>query len=700
MGKEKPNSKKGRLIVRLGAFLISHSVLVSILFCTAGYVALFLLPILAKNTYVSENALMPGSANPMFSVQDTQVANRLVKDIIGLGSEARNRFEVSRLIAQNMADLGAEVYYHKTYPKRNQFHPLHFFSNSDTNLLHENGSCTSVGISCVGIIRAPRGDGKESIVLVSPYNSDDIELSDAMTLGLGFSVFSLLSRVTWLAKDIIWLVSDTRHGEYNSVAAWLRDYHHPTFLHDPWNANIGFCAESDIPQEWQDNMVKAKGFSVFRRAGTMAAALVLQVKDREEGNEMDTLSIFSEASNGQMPNLDLINIVHYLAVHRQALRVKVDTFSSFRNSAYLKLVGEILERLSKIAGSFNPKWAFGIPASDYVEGTATLASSIYSQALGVPTGSHGAFRDYQIDAITLEVSPKISLNFEFGRSTILLKGGRLIEGVIRSVNNLLEKFHQSFFLYLLTSPNKFVSVGVYMVAFALLVAPLPIVAAALFSDNIKTSDSTNISHQKTPSSDTSSQTGCRWKWLHSARVVLTVHLWAATVSLLPCLISHLPNLTSESSTLIWVFLSIITLLVLYHISGSPYSSCHPDEWITLKAVMISDVSIGLSLMSIINFSTAQIGAMLVVPMCLLVHPLRRGQGVLLSTCNLFLGVICFPPAALLIGEILVNGSRNISVGFFWDWMDSLWTWNSATYLYLLLVHLPCWALCMHVLAYP
>ncbi|MQL73404.1 hypothetical protein Taro_005753, partial [Colocasia esculenta] len=427
MGKEEKQNvkRKVRLIVCLGAFIVSHSVLVSILCCTAGYITLLLLPILAKNTYISENALMPGSANPMFSVQDMQVANKLLKDIIDQRSGKRNGLKISGLIAQNMADLGAEVYYHKTYPQRNQFHPLHFFfSNSNTAFVHGNNSCTSGGISTAGIIRAPQGDGKESIVLVTPYNSDNIELSEAMTLGLAFSIFSLLSRVTWLAKDVIWLAADTQYGEYNSVAAWLREYHDPNFSHDPWKVNIAMCAESTIPVEWQDNVVKEKGFSAFRRAGTMAAALVLRVNDREEGNEMDSLTIRAEASNGQMPNLDLINIVHYIAVHRQALHVKVGTCSSFRNSAGLKLGGKILEFLSKIAWSLNPQWTFGIPASDYVEGTATLASSIYSQALGVPTGSHGAFRDYQIDAVTLEISPKIPLNFELGRSTILLKSGR------------------------------------------------------------------------------------------------------------------------------------------------------------------------------------------------------------------------------------------------------------------------------------
>ncbi|GAU31851.1 hypothetical protein TSUD_114620 [Trifolium subterraneum] len=49
-----------RPIVRLGIFLISHSNYVSLLCFVAGIVALLVLPIFAKNTYVSENALMPG----------------------------------------------------------------------------------------------------------------------------------------------------------------------------------------------------------------------------------------------------------------------------------------------------------------------------------------------------------------------------------------------------------------------------------------------------------------------------------------------------------------------------------------------------------------------------------------------------------------------------------------------------------------
>ena len=45
----------------------------------------------------------------------------------------------------------------------------------------------------------------------------------------------------------------------------------------------------------------------------------------------------------------------------------------------------------------------------------------------------------------------------------------MVEGVFRSLNNLLERFHQSFFFYLLPSTDRYVSIGLYMPPFALMV---------------------------------------------------------------------------------------------------------------------------------------------------------------------------------------------------------------------------------------
>ncbi|XP_059670106.1 uncharacterized protein LOC132315737 isoform X2 [Cornus florida] len=609
-----------------------------------------------------------------------------------------------------MAEFGAEVSYHKFYAQIDKFHPLHFFSSPDPGIIHENYSCSAYGVNTVGIIRAPRGDGKEAIVLVTPYNSVKITLGEAVSLGIAYSVFSLLSRVTWLAKDIIWLAADSRHGEYAPVAAWLRDYHTPLFgglgkLHSET------CRESSTPFESEGGpMSGTQIYDVSGRAGTMAAALVIKVADRNEEVEKDTLSIYAEASNGQMPNLDLINVVDYLAAHGQGLHVKVKKLRSLLDSKWLKILGEIFESLGKLARSLNPQWKFDIPVAEYIEGTSTLASSLYYQALGVPTGPHGAFRDYQVDAITLEILPKLSLDNKDRRNDFLQRGGRLVEGVVRSVNNLLEKFHQSFFLYLLTSSRKFVSVGVYMIAFALLIAPLPIVAASLYSDASKL-DSSSEKDKTTSCPDSVDEPGITfksWKWLQAAKTVFVVHLWGGVVSLLPYFICQIPDCTPTTSILIWVMLSVFSLIVLHFTLGLPFtlisvSQSQRRDWALLKSVTILAAVIGLCLMSIINFAAAEIGSLFVVPICLMATPLRldvKSRRTLRAftriSCNVLLLLIGFPPAAFILFKGAVEGTSSVNVGGFWSWLESLWAWNSATYLYICMVHLPCWALCAYI----
>ncbi|PIN10118.1 Glycosylphosphatidylinositol anchor attachment protein GAA1 [Handroanthus impetiginosus] len=698
---EREIKPKPRPIIRIGLFLISHSLLVSVVCCTAGILALLLLPVLAKNTYISENALMPGSASPMLSNNDASDGQRFLNRILNLDSKTTGTdIEIPEVIAEHIMELGGEVSYHKFQPVSNKFHPLHFFLGPDAGIIHENYSCSSYGINTVGIIRAPRGDGKEAIVMVTPYNSVRMTMGEALSLGVAHSVFSLLSRVTWLAKDIIWLAADSKHGEYAAVAAWLRDYNTLSFgdvkLHPEM---CGASIEHEMTQVKGD--VISNG---FRRAGTMAAALVIKVADCSTEFEKDVLKIYAEASNGQMPNLDLINIVNYLAVHGQSLQVRVEKIWSLLDSWLLNSLGELIELLGNVAKSLNPQWKFGIPVADYVEGSATLASSLYNQALGVPTGPHGAFRDYQVDAITMEISPKFASS---QRVLFLLLVGRLVEGVIRSVNNLLEKFHQSFFLYLLTSSSRFVSVGVYMIAFALLIAPLPLVAAALFSDASKSKLGKDVVPSEPALSDESVPTFTSWKWLYAAKAVLVVHLWSAIVTLLPYFLCQIPNSSPSFNLSMWILLSVISLFLTYWLFGSfsfpGTSQPQRKEWALLKSVTVAAAFIGLCLMSVINFATAEIGALLLVPMCLTIVPLRLDirvntmKALLRGACNVLLVFFGFPPTAFLLLKGALEGYDSIRFGDFWTWAETLWAWNSATYIYICMVHLPCWVLCIHTL---
>lgn len=271
-----------------------------------------------------------------------------------------------------MAELGGDVSFHNFHPESSKFHPPHFFSSPDPGIAKANYSCSSYGVNTVGIVRAPRGDGKEAIVLVTPYNSSNIGQGEALSLGIAYSVFQLFTHVTWLAKDIIWLAADSQHGEYASVVSWLKDYHTPSFG-SLEKLNAKACRESlATVSEVSDS---------FKRAGTMAAALVIKVTDKREESDKDSLSIYAEASNGQMPNLDLINVVNYLAVQGQGFRVKVQKLLSVLDSKWLKFIGVTVESLGKIVRDINPDWKFGIPVLEYIEGTATLASSLYNQVI-------------------------------------------------------------------------------------------------------------------------------------------------------------------------------------------------------------------------------------------------------------------------------------------------------------------------------
>ncbi|XVF14046.1 hypothetical protein REPUB_Repub09cG0022900 [Reevesia pubescens] len=144
---------------------------------------------------------------------------------------------------------------------------------------------------------------------------------------------------------------------------------------------------------------------------------------------------------------------------------------------------------------------------------------------------------------------------------------------------------------------------------------------------------------------------------------------------------------------------MLSLLTLYLILASPLScakASQEKEWALVKSVTISSVFIGLGLMSVINFATAEIGALLMVLMCLLARPLKLDlrAGTLGSfsrmTCNLVLGLIAFPPAAFFLLKGMLDGFDSLNVGDFWIWVESLWAWNSATYLFICIVHLPCW----------
>lgn len=108
----------------------------------------------------------------------------------------------------------------------------------------------------------------------------------------------------------------------------------------------------------------------------------------------------------------------------------------------------------------------------YYHHMETAIAFMKNQATMKTDGLHGLFLKYGVQSLTLECS---QLSTSSGKSHILgslLNAGRMVEGIMRSLNNLTERFNRSYYFYIIVSLRRFTSIGYYMIPFALITAPL------------------------------------------------------------------------------------------------------------------------------------------------------------------------------------------------------------------------------------
>ncbi|KAL3206998.1 hypothetical protein MRX96_010330 [Rhipicephalus microplus] len=351
--------------------------------CALVYVAgLIAFAILAweecnNKTYFSENALLPGLVNRRFNL------GTFAKDTLeSLKEEAKSHASLPLpwLLAQ-FRQLGLDVYRHNF--------SLHYPLGSKP---------THSGENVYAILRAPRGAGTEAVVLSSPYRMED-NLHGSTLPGIALMVALakyFRAQVSW-AKDVIFLI--TEH-ELVGFQAWLDAYH-------------------DIrtaPGVIDPGILKA-------RSGPIQAAINLEL----HSSRIRRLDLKLVGLNGQLPNLDLFNLVIELC-----LRESVHTTFHDQVSPYdMK------------------------PFEGWMQSFKTMTAMMAAQATGHADGV-----------------ASVSVGLE--------EVGRVLEGVYSSLNNLLERFHQSFFFYLLPSTRRYVSIGLYSPAFALIGLPALLKAGVLF----------------------------------------------------------------------------------------------------------------------------------------------------------------------------------------------------------------------------
>jgi len=401
-----PNSK-GR--TKLGSLLTKYYKPLSWVSYLAGLVFLLVLahPLYNAKTYFSENALLPGLVTSSYN--EDRAAMKYHTDLVDENQKYPGHAPFPWLVAQ-FKQLGLEVYQQQfslTYPLAN---------NSFT------------GTNVYAILRAPKASSTEALVLSAPHrppNSPHQSTDAGIAVLLSAAKF-FRSQIYW-AKDIIFLV--TEH-EFLGMQAWLEGYHGVSY-------GEGVLMAGDLPA----------------RAGSIQAAVNLELS-----SEFPThLNVKIEGLNGQLPNLDLVNLVNRLALREGMHQMFQGVEDHSRPDTY----------------------------NGYMRSLKTMLNMMVSQATGVPSGNHGLFHRFGIEAVTLEgVTVRSKRRAPADFHTL----GRIVEGTFRSLNNLLERFHQSFFFYILTSGSRYISIGLYMPMFGLLAGGFVFTAVGIWFRLISSED--------------------------------------------------------------------------------------------------------------------------------------------------------------------------------------------------------------------
>lgn len=223
-----------------------------------------------------------------------------------------------------------------------------------------------------------------------------------------------------------------------------------------WSKDIIFLVTADSkagPQAWvdayHDTHQSPAIDSLPLKSGALQGAVVI---DYPFDHRFESLHIVYDGINGQLPNLDLLNTVVSIASGQMG-----------------------------IPCSLQKMWHH---SDSYKDRLQTMLRGMLNQGLGHASGPHSSFIPYHVDAITLQ---------PFGNGwQDEMAMGRVIESTFRSLNNLLEHLHQSFFFYLLMQKGRFVSIGTYLPSAMLVAVNFTIMAIFLWVKSGSPEDKTGI----------------------------------------------------------------------------------------------------------------------------------------------------------------------------------------------------------------
>ena len=214
-----------------------------------------------------------------------------------------------------------------------------------------------------------------------------------------------------------------------------------------WSKDIFILIPEDSvygPEAWvaayHSTIPSGNVSSLAIKGGALQGAVAIDYPAGPWGQRFDKLDVLYDGINGALPNLDLLNTAVSVASGQMGIGCTLHDMGNHNDG--------------------------------YKDRLITLGKGLVTQSVGHATGPHSAFMPYHVDAITLRTIGD-GWHDEMGL-------GRTVESLFRSINNLLEHLHQSFFFYILLNTNRFVSVGNYLPAAMIMAGSFTITALALW----------------------------------------------------------------------------------------------------------------------------------------------------------------------------------------------------------------------------
>eukprot|EP00051_Salpingoeca_urceolata_P014908 m.190364 g.190364 ORF g.190364 m.190364 type:complete len:615 (+) comp18228_c0_seq3:67-1911(+) len=283
----------------------------------------------------------------------------------------------------------------------------------------------NVGLTCVkqrfgvsreatnvyGVVRSRRGDGTHAMVLHVPWSSTTLA-----SLALALQIVTVMQRSSAWGKDAVLLVTDKRHV---GVEAWLSRYSNTR-------------PHAAVPAEPLEQPV-----------GVIEGVVTLEL----DSFAFRHLQLSLLGYNGRAPNLD------YLHAARQ---------TCLKQGLSVKFIGEATGTARS-------------PLEAFYQGLSTFAQRLLLRVSGQPTGAHGVFLSYSIDAVTIKT---IGTNHRLGSRCQGV--GQAVEGLLRVLNNISQKLHHSHFFYVLLHNGQFLAHGDYLAPLGLVGAALVLLGASLW----------------------------------------------------------------------------------------------------------------------------------------------------------------------------------------------------------------------------